>query len=580
MQTRNKIITVVLLVALSWMAGCNTMNRNEDNARVILPLFEYRKFDSYYRFKNIDPAGYFAVGLRYVHPPRVEWVPLEEAVSYDLVLIQGDKVLGVTPAQHSPAFATEGWGNGKTGKAGIVIIGYDADGKRVAQSRMFPFYIVPGFEDCQTVDKERPYDEAAWAVFDRLRAFDRYEDYWKIPEDHPARKIPPVFLGCAITANNMICDVVFPALHDWIWVDMCESLLQITDDPERIEQVKSFMRSAGDHLLLCRLEGEGYLYAGMVRCACDAMGGPGRTSYNSDPTLVDKYKRLIEPSKNGYAAEALLKIYETLGDRKYYDAALRIAEIYVKTQLADGSWPARVDGKDGYILGQYSSSVISVVSFMDRLMKHDPNPRWKQVKEKALAWVKQYPCKTYGWVLNFDDCPAFSTLDNPYYGLSNWDLFCLIRYAGRRPQDFENAEKLIVEQLNWTDNHFVFYGDDPLLPFNPYYPTCGEQGNPASFISYGGCWVPMDYHTSNWGTALLAAYQLTGDRTLLEKAKATANAITKYQLDDGRTITWMQDRYFGGSSQYNGANNIDFWPSGWAAAANFWAQLHAMGLDK
>ncbi len=577
-QQKGKMIVIFMVLSALLISGCNTIRQKQSNGRVTLPLFEYRQIDSYYTLKNVEPAGYFAVGLRYVHPPRVEWVPVEGAVSYDLVLLQDDKILGVTPAQDSPTFATEGWDNSKTGKAGIVIIGYGADGKRVALSRMFPFYIVSDYDKKNTVEKERPYDAAAWAVFDCLLSFE-YQQYWNIPQDHPARDIQPIILG-ATTSTKGINNICFPVLHNWMWVDMCESLLKITDDPERISQVKDFLRSAGDHLLMCRLEGEGYLYEGMIKGAVDPMGGPGHNMFNTDPQIIEKHKRLIEPSKNGYAAEALLRVYEILEDQKYLDAALKIAEIFHKTQQQDGSWPARVDGKDGHVLGQYSSSVISVVSFMEKLQQFDDDPKWQTVKTKALQWVKTYPCKTYGWVVNFDDNPALATEVNPYYGLSNVDLCELVKYASEHPDEFEDAYALITEQLNWNDNHLVFYGDDPLLPINPYYPTCGEQGNPGSFISPGGCWLPMDYHTANWAAALLEFYEMSGDDKILEKAAAAANAIMKYQLDDGRTITWMQDKHFGISAQINGATQLSFWQTAWAMSAHVWAQLHAMGCDQ
>jgi len=578
MQRQKIIMTVIAVIwPVLFIAGCGPVSRTEKTSRLTLPLLDYRKLDSYRDLKYIDPAGYFAVGLRYVHPPRVEWVPVDGAVRYDLVLLQDDAILGVTSAESSPAFATEGWQNGKTGKAGIVIIGYDTGGKRVALSRMFPFYIVSDLNKDNTVEKERPYIEAAWAVFDCLLSFD-YPQHWNMPDDHPARNIHPVILTCNCRKNTL-GSVSYPVLHNWIYVDLCESLLKVTDDPKRIKQIKDFMRSVGDHYLLCRLEGDNYLYQSMVRGVCNPMGGPRPDVFNSDPVLLEEQKRMIEPAKNGYAGVALLKIYETLGDKKYYDAALRMADIYHKTQQQDGSWPGRVDGKTGEVLGGYCSSVISVVAFMDRLLKHDPDPKWAQVKAKALAWVRQYPVKTYSWVVNYEDCAAQATQINPYVGLSNWDTFCFIRYAAGHPDEFENTAAMLREHLNWNDNHFVWYGDDPLLPFNPYYPVCGEQGNPASFISCYGCWVPMDFHTANWGTALLAAHKLTGDKDLLEKAKAAANAITKYQLDDGRTITWMQDRHVGVSSHYHGAANLDFWQTGWAAAANFWIQLHTMGYD-
>jgi hypothetical protein len=158
--------------------------------------------------------------------------------------------------------------------------------------------------------------------------------------------------------------------------------------------------------------------------------------------------------------------------------------------------------------------------------------------------------------------------------LSNWDLFAFVRYLCRTAPDHSALAETVTRQLDWNDNMFVFYGSDPLLPIEPYYPCCAEQGMPGSFQGYGGCWLPMDFHTANWGMTLLAAYQLTRDARWLDRARAAGNALTQYQLDDGRTMTWMCDRYSGVSAHLSGAPAVhSFWPAAWAMSSAFWAEL-------
>ena len=92
-----------------------------------------------------------------------------------------------------------------------------------------------------------------------------------------------------------------------------------------------------------------------------------------------------------------------------------------------------------------------------------------------------------------------------------------------------------------------------------------------------GCWQPMDQHTANWGSALLAVHRLTGEKRWLEVARAAGAALTQYQLDDGRTMTWICDRTFGNRAYYGAPfETYSFWSTGWAFAASFWAELAAL----
>ena len=252
-----------------------------------------------------------------------------------------------------------------------------------------------------------------------------------------------------------------------------------------------------------------------------------------------------------------------------------MADTLCRTQREDGSWYARVNAKTGEPIGKtYSTALISVVTFLTLLNDVQPDSRWIAVRDKAMKWVETYPFTTYGWVVNYDDTSAKATTEDLYHGgSSNWDLFEIIRLLAAKPSISKNTLTIVDEQLRWNDNHFVFYGADPLLIFNPFYPTVAEQGDPGVLYS---CWTPMDYHTANWGTALLAAHKLTGNPLYLEKARYAANALTQYQVEDGRTITWMGDQTFGNTYE---SSWWTWWPSGWACSAWLWSEMVNSGLD-
>jgi hypothetical protein len=541
-------------------------------------LFDYRDLASFGTQPPIEPAGYFEIGRRYVHSPRVEWKPVPQADYYRLLLVQKDRVLGVTRATNSPAFLEAGWRQARLGNAAVVIEAYAKTGRRIALSRLFPFEIAPDFQPRQAPKPRCSFRDSALAAF---AAIDGYQPpaSVQLPTDGAPAGIKPAILAACNTPTSM-ARVAFPNLHDWLYMDLCEALMPLVDDPALRQRIKTLARSVGSHLLMSRLPVEGNAYGGMVRGAVNWRGESALGLGGLDSGARAKYSRLVEPAKCGYSAEALLKLHEMLGDEAFLRAALQMADIFDKTQAPDGSWPARVDGQTGEVLAAYSTSVAAVVSFLDRLQRSHPDPRWAPMRDRALDWLQHFPIRTYGWVVNFDDNPASADKVNPYVGLSNWDLFCFTRYAAAEPRRLPDTVSVLREQLAWNDNHFVFYGADPLLPFEPWYPCCAEQGNPGSFSSPGGCWVPMDFHTANWGRALLAMYRLTGERVWLDKAKAAAAVLQQYQLGDGRTITWMQDRYLGLSAQINGAASQDFWPAGWAASGVFWAELAALERGK
>lgn len=561
-------LSILFLINVGYCGECQLAPASHPDNNVSKPIMDYLSFSSYYSLIPIWEKGYFKIARRYIHPPIVEWGHVPSVSRYELILIQDNQVLGVTPAISSPKKIEKGWDATKPGRAAIFIQGFDADNKKIALSQLFPFYIAPDFEVVNASKAKYSYRQAA------LKAFNALYDY-EIPQKNESAKeldgkVLPVLLGAAEFKSGLF-SYSFPCLHDWIHVEMLLAMHKIADEKLK-EKIIKYAYSVGEHLLMCRIQNEDYIYKNMIRGCANWSGGPAVGIIGSKD---ERDQRLVEPSKCGYPAEALVKVYELTKDKKYLDAAVQIAEVLVKTQLNDGSWPARVDAKNGEVFCDYSTSVTSVVSFLERLNQHCPDNRWTQTSKHALEWLIKYPAKTHAWVVNYDDGGSGATKENPYSGLSNWDLFAFVRYLAKNSDKIENAAYYIQNNLEWNDNHFVFYGSDPLLPFDPYYPCVAEQGNPTFYPN--NMWTPMDFHTANWALALLDAWRATQNVEYLHKAKAAGNTLTQYQLDNGRTITFMFDRVSGLIAGIWGSPSSEqFWPGGWAMSAWLWAELAAI----
>jgi hypothetical protein len=178
----------------------------------------------------------------------------------------------------------------------------------------------------------------------------------------------------------------FPVLHDWLYVDMCEALLKLPAEEASYQRVREFARGVGEHILRGRLSDD-YIYGGMILGCTDWYGNPMLNIGGLDEKTQEKTRRLVEPAKCAYAAEALLKLYEMLGETRFFEAAVKMAEVLVKTQAGNGSWPTRVDGMTGEVLGTYGTSVAAVISFLARLETHKPDPRWSECSSKAMDWM-------------------------------------------------------------------------------------------------------------------------------------------------------------------------------------------------
>ena len=128
------------------------------------------------------------------------------------------------------------------------------------------------------------------------------------------------------------------------------------------------------------------------------------------------------------------------------DASIkRGIEFLLSHQNKNGSWGSADINRPGDIYAPVPGShqaFRAAVTAMDisALLETDKDdPRVVKALDRAEDWLRRFPIRTYGWVVNFDDNPASADKVNPYVGLSNWDLFCFVRYAAAGPGRLPDA---------------------------------------------------------------------------------------------------------------------------------------------
>lgn len=228
-------------------------------------------------------------------------------------------------------------------------------------------------------------------------------------------------------------------------------------------------------------------------------------------------------------ATGLVDLYRVTQEKKYLDYATHIADITMKFQRHDGSFPYRVDPASGQVVEDYTCRAIDFVKLIDALEAYRPNARRAYAARRAVDWMLAYPVATSHWQAAYEDVGE----KIPFENLENAAALQLIRYLCRHHK--ENARYIpLARKVNrWVEDQFVvFKPDDSINDLQVPVPQVIEQY---------ACWYIMETHTANWIDALIALHQTTGEKEYLEKAQAAANAICASQFLNGEFSTWGHD---------------------------------------
>lgn len=240
-------------------------------------------------------------------------------------------------------------------------------------------------------------------------------------------------------------------------------------------------------------------------------------------------------------AISLVDLYAVTRHEPYLEYARHIADITVKFQNADGSFPYRVNPETGAVTEQYNCSVMEFVELTEKLAAYGYEEKRALAARRALEWVLAYVCATHNWKAAYEDVGETRF----YTNLSQMPAQPLIRYLCRHKDENPTYLPEAIRLNRWVEDQFVTFGpDNAASPVRAKGPLVFEQ-----FL----CWWPMDGHTANWILSLIELHRATGKRAYLDKARAAANAICAAQYEDGQFSTWGRD-YQTGESPANSDN--------------------------
>ena len=346
---------------------------------------------------------------------------------------------------------------------------------------------------------------------------------WTILWDQYNRQRLPYFYCCFDFDRT-----TFELVPDEHWVNstgylrammqgFIERLYPYTGDPRTLE----FLQSLVDYELENGRTPEGYAWARVPYPSAN----PGAKRYTGWSNHGEDF---IEPHVVGEDGYAYLRLYETTGDTRYLEAAIRCAEALVKNfrtgDEKNSPWPNRCFARDASLgnnkaMFPYSANVIDPIMLFDELVRIGQGDvaSYQKVREGAWQWFVKYPLQNNVWVGYFEDVQG--SYDNMNQVIPLEFARYVLLHPDKDPQWREHSARLI----EWVKT----------TPKWPKYIVHGatvttEQGNGKEFC----CNLPnqcCDSHSARLAAIEALYFAKTGDAAYKEAAYRTYNWVTYFQ---------------------------------------------------
>ncbi len=290
-------------------------------------------------------------------------------------------------------------------------------------------------------------------------------------------------------------------------------------EPENAKDAMQLAINAADYLLSITYD-ESYALAGLP---------PTYSFKGLNKEIVDKNAPMAWGRRDQlmiiYPASAgsmFLLLEKATGDKKYFDAAARIADYYKANVLECGSWYLLLDAKSGEPVGPNVCVSGQILDFITAFYERTGEKCWNELADGFYRYIEKTCLENYNWEGQFEDIK----LSGNYLDLTHLEADRMIQNITKKYPDVPEKIEEAKELMRFVEDQFVVWGEH--APWNEHFKEGDYWYSPAALEQYFW-YVPIDGSTVAVMTTMLALYRVTGDELLLEKAKALGDSITRMQ---------------------------------------------------
>jgi hypothetical protein len=469
----------------------------------------------------LQQTGWNIASTRFIDPPTWTWNTVPGAAGYVVMYAGEQEAKARTLRLSEPRYDMAGdWGTIPVGPVNLIAWAVDAQDRPLGAA--WPL----GAHGGKRFNKSPGFDGVAQAPLDWAASVERAMAYLLAPARDAVRPYEgDMPRSCWSSTEESISGhrrmLAFPALHHPSYILAYLAYARTFPEARLSAEAVRQARQYGDWLLAHR-QPENY------RCSLF----PFSTIENGEFAgwVEGTAITLFRAARVG---EAMIELALYTKEDRYLAYARHLADTILTMQLPDGSWPYRVNPKDGWVVEAYSSGAITPARLLGMLEAIEPNPRYAAAREKAARWVLANPVRTRRWQGMFEDISAKAPYEDLEHDDTNETIWYLAHYRPGQPDTLR-----MVEELNrYIEDQFVVFDPDD-LPVTRHGPT------PIVLEQYS-CYYPMEVHTSIWLQSLIALHRTTGKDEYLTKAINAGNTIVRIQQETGAYSTWGFDRRFG-----------------------------------
>ena len=255
----------------------------------------------------------------------------------------------------------------------------------------------------------------------------------------------------------------------------------------------------------------------------DAYGNLPYSAHQDGKPTGSADQNSIETDKPAFLGTSYLALYESTGERKYLEAARKIAATLGPKQRPDGSWPFRVIPADGSVYEDLGGAPVFFVEFFEALQRHEPKPEYQRARDAAVKLMIARNVEKGEWGTYHEDIRPKTGAHLSAEPMSFTAAY-LFRNARGRPEFLAHGRKVLAQmeaKLVHTEGHAA----------SPA-PGVAEQVTFAHI---------MAGHTARYCLALAELYAVTGDVAIKRKALSGLNAVTHMQSEAGLFRTHFYD---------------------------------------
>jgi hypothetical protein len=258
------------------------------------------------------------------------------------------------------------------------------------------------------------------------------------------------------------------------------------------------------------------------------------------------------------------RMYQLTGDKKYLDAAVKIADVLVanvRTGTAEKSvWPYRVNMETGKITAEYGANWTGAYMLLENLIIANIGNKegYIDARDKAIRFLLDFPMKTGYWTDGHSDNPVNSNTYKSNLSASNFKLV-MFDYPELNP----GWNRDIPELIKWTEDNFIYRcAPKDVPPSNrdiidlkktPDVPSEPANMWGANIVGeQDGFIFKMDYQTARYAAECARWYAISGDESYKEKAYRSLNLVTYCNDSEGMAFespfsqgiaNWWSDCY-------------------------------------